>query len=359
MTDNPIAAIDSGPAPSLSATAKIRAALQPFSFNRLSGLYVWAAIFVLFALWVPNTFLTETTWKNIAASQAVTAMITLGLLVPLAAGIFDLSVGYTVGLSAMLSAYLVHHGFDTGSAIVVVLFVGVVIGIFNGILVVAIGINSFIATLGVGSVLLAMTGWVSGNESIVGLPASFDQIGIAQPLGIPIPVFYLVVVAIVLWYVLEHSPAGRYLYSIGGGEEAARLAGVPVKRLGFLALIASALIASVAGVVVTGKLGAGDPSVGPSYLLPAFAAAYLGATQVKPGRFNVVGALIATYLLATGVTGLQLAGASFWVTDLFNGLVLILALTLARLQGQLRLGRFSRKSTPKRPVKISGKVGTD
>ncbi|MCW3023155.1 MAG: lsrD [Conexibacter sp.] len=304
--------------------------------SRVSALYTWVVIIIVFSIWIPETFLTTLTWENIAASQAITAMLTLGLLFPLAAGVYDLAVGQTLGFAAVLSAYLVNHGFGTASAIAVTLLAGLCVGVVNGVLIVGVRINSFIATLGVSSVLLAIVGAMSNNIQITGLPSSFERLAGAQPLGIPIAVMYLVVLAVVAWYALERSPFGRYLFAIGGAEEAARLAGVPTRRLMFAALLISSTTAALAGVVLTAKLTAGDPAAGPSYLLPAYAAAFLGATQFTPGRFNVIGALTATYLLATGVAGLQLTGAKFWVTDLFNGVVLLIALSLPMVQGRLR-----------------------
>jgi ribose transport system permease protein len=319
-------------------------AMKLLSPSRVSAIYTWIVIVIVFSVWIPNTFLTELTWKNIAASQAITAMVTLGLLFPLAAGVYDLAVGQTLGFAAVLSAYLVNHGFDTASAIAVTLAAGLCVGAINGALIVGVRINSFIATLGVSSVLLAVVGAMSNNVQITGLPASFQDMAGAQPLGIPIPVIYLAVLAVLAWYALEHSPLGRYLFAIGGAEEAARLAGVPTRRLVVVALLISSVTAAFAGIVLTGKLTAGDPAAGPGYLLPAYAAAFLGATQFTPGRFNVIGALTATYLLATGVAGLQLTGAKFWVTDLFNGLVLIIALALPMIQGRLRLRRSAERA---------------
>jgi ribose transport system permease protein len=312
--------------------------------TRISAIYTWGVIIIVFSIWIPNTFLTELTWKNIAASQAITAMVALGLLFPLAAGAYDLAVGQTLGFAAVLSAYLVNHGFGTGSAVAITLAAGLCVGLVNAALIVGFRVNSFIATLGVSSVLLAIVGALSNQVQITGLPDSFKDMAGAEPLGIPIPIIYLVVLATVAWYALERSPFGRYLFAIGGAEEAARLAGVPTRRLVLAALLVSSVTAAFAGIVLTGKLTAGDPAAGPSYLLPAYAAVFLGATQFTPGRFNVAGALTATYLLATGVTGLQLTGAKFWVTDLFNGLVLIVALTLPMLQRRVHLRRSARRA---------------
>lgn len=331
------------------ARSRARAFFSAFSFTRVSGLYVWAALIILFALWVPDTFMTGTTWKNIVSSQAVTAMLTLGLLLPLAAGVYDLSIGSMLGLAAVLSAYLVNHGFSTGMAILVVLAVGICVGLINAALVVGLKINSFIATLGVGTVLTAMIGAISGNQQIIGLPKAFQDIGGAELLGLPIPVFYLLVLAIIGWYLMERAPFGRYLFAIGNGREAARLAGVRTNLHAAIALVLCATTAAIAGVVLTGKLGAASPDLGPAYLLPAYAAAFLGATQITGGRVNVIGALIATYLLQTGITGLQLAGADFWVADLFNGVALLLALVLSRFQRRVRLWKRRSDDAEKQP----------
>lgn len=176
-----------------------------------------------------------------------------------------------------------------------------------------------------------------------GVAETLQSLGTAQPLGIPVAFLYLVVLAAVAWYLLEHAPFGRQLQAIGGGKEAARLAGVPTRSYTFVALVISAGTAGIAGMVATASLGAASPDTGSAYLLPSFAAAILGATQVKPRRYNVVGTLVAIYLLAAGVTGLQLYGANLWATSLFNGLALILAVSLALHQHRLRLPRIFRR----------------
>jgi ribose transport system permease protein len=305
----------------------------------ISGVYVFVLFIIIFSFWLPGTFPTATNWKNIASSQAVTAIVSLGLLLPLAAGTFDLSIGSTLGTASVLAASLMKHHVDPTVAILITLGAGAVIGSINGTLVALVGLDSFIATLGMSSVLTAVILKVSNSRQIVGLPEGFQSLTAGHPLGIPIQVFYLAVVALVLWYVLERSPFGRYLFAIGGAREAARLAGVPTKRYVFVSLVGCSVMASLAGIIVTANIGAASPEIGPSYLLPAFAAAFLGATQFKSGRFNVPGTLLATYLLATGVTGLQLAGASEWVTSLFNGVALIIAVALAGFAGRLKVWR--------------------
>lgn len=288
-------------------------------------------LFILvFGVWAPNTFLTTFTVKAIAGEQAVTAIIALGLLFPVAAGALDLSVASIVGFSALFVAWLMGiHGLDTVPAILLTLFVGVVIGVCNGVMVVIFRISSIIATLATFSVLTGLTSAVSAYE-IGNLPATFKSIGQNSVAGLAPEFWYMLVLAVVLWYVLEHTPLGRRIYATGGGAEAARLAGVRVKRLTFATFVVSAVVASAAGILVTAELGAGDPTVGPGYLLPVFAAVFLGATQFK-SRPNVWGTVVAVFVLATGVQGLQLVSNEFWVADVFNGVALAAAVGLAGL----------------------------
>jgi ribose transport system permease protein len=151
-------------------------------------------------------------------------------------------------------------------------------------------------------------------------------------------VYLMLAVGLVVWYVLERTPAGRRVYATGGSIEAARLTGVRTSTVIVLALCTCGLIAALCGVIVASRVGAGEPTTGPGYLLPAFSAAFLGSTQFRGGRFNVWGTIVAVYVLATGVKGLQLAGAPVWIPDLFNGVALLVAVGLAKYQrapGQL------------------------
>jgi len=314
---------------------------QRLRLNTMSALYLLVAELIIFALWLPETFLTTTTLQGILNEQAVTALVAVGLVLPLAAGAFDLSVGACVGMAAIVITRLtVVDGWNVFAAVAVTLAVGLLIGAVNGFLVVVAKIDSFITTLAMSSVLAAAILAVSGNRPAVGVPEGLTKLGATQIFGIQLPVFYLAVLALVVWFVLEHTTVGRYIYATGGGIDAARLAGVRTGRILAGVLVCSAAIAALAGIVVTARVGAGSPDVGPPYLLPAFAAAFLGATQFKPGRYNVLGTVLAVYVLAVGVKGLQLAGAPFWLPDLFNGVALLLAVGLTTYE---RRGLVSRK----------------
>jgi ribose transport system permease protein len=325
---------------------------RALSFRNISALYIFAVMFIIFSIWVPDTFLDWDTWKAMIDSQAVTAILAVGLVIALSAGVFDLAIGTELGFGSIFVAwFLVDKGVGVVPAIALTLLGGAVIGLINGLLVVKARIDSFIATLGMSSVLLAVIAWVSDSQQILGVPSSFQKIGTTEILGLTPSVYLMLIVGLAVWYVLEKTPLGRRIYATGGNIEAARLAGVRVAAVVIGALIACATIASFAGVLVTANLSAGDPTVGPGYLLPAFSAAFLGSTQFRGGRFNVWGTLVAVYVLATGVKGLQLAGAPIWIPDLFNGAALLLAVGLAKWETTAtragavrRFLRFDRRS---------------
>jgi ribose transport system permease protein len=306
---------------------------RTLSFRNVSALYVFVVIFGVFSLWVPETFLAGDTWKALLDSQAVTALLAIGLVIALSAGVFELAIGVELGFGAILVAWLLSkQGVAIGPAVALTVLAGAVIGLVNGLLVVKARIDSFIATLGMSSVLLAMIAWVSSSQQILGLSEGFQDIGTTEILGITLPVYIMLVTALAVWYVLDRTPLGRRIYATGGNIEAARLAGVRTELVMVGCLVACAAIAACAGILVSSRLGTGDPTIGPAYLLPAFAAAFLGSTQFRGGRFNVWGTVVAVYVLAAGVKGLQLAGAPIWIPDLFNGVALLIAVGMAKYQ---------------------------
>ncbi|MDX6653903.1 MAG: ribose transport system permease protein [Solirubrobacterales bacterium] len=299
--------------------------------NDVSLLLIWAILILLFGLLRPETFLTSLTFKTVAADQAITAIMALSLLLPLAAGIFDLSIGGVMGICVVLVCWFQSSlGMAVVPAIALTLASGFLIGGINAFVIVRLRVDSFIATLGMQSILLAAIQWISGGQQITtGIGEGFKKLGSTALFGITLPFWYMIVVALVLWYVMTYRQTGRYLYAIGSNREGARLAGVRTDRLTVISLLTCSTVAALAGVVFAAKIGSASLEAGPPYLLPAFAAAFLGATQFRARQFNVLGTLIAVYVLATGVKGLQLIGAPFWVNDLFNGVALIIAVAFA------------------------------
>ncbi|MEE4545891.1 ABC transporter permease [Streptomyces sp. V4-01] len=319
------------------------------AFRNVSALYLLVLMVVVFSVWVPDTFLTSGTWRSLLSDQAVTCLVAVGLVVPTAAGVIDLAIGAEVGLGAILVARLLVGHVPTPVAVVLSLLAGAAVGLFSWLMITKARVPSFIATLAVSSLLAAATAWISSSQQIVDLPAGFGRLGTGQLLGITYPVYVMLGVAVLLWYVLERTPAGRRVYATGGNAQAAALAGVRPSRVILFALVTSGAVAGLAGLLLTSQLSTGDPTVGPGYLLPVIAAVFLGSTQFRGGRFNVWGTVVAAYTLAVGVKGLQLAGLPIWIPDLFNGAALLAAVGLAAWRRtpatRVRDGKKSRRRT--------------
>lgn len=304
--------------------------------GQASAVYLLVLILVLFSLWIPETFLTDATFKLVLSDQVIVGMLALAVIIPLSAGAFDLSCGANLAFSLVIISWLEAN---TGLNGFVSCLAGVgaagVAGFVNGLITVRFHVNSFIATLGTSQVLAAAGLYVSDNKQIVGVFSDrFLSFGRGELLGLPVVVFYLVALAIVVWYVLEWTPLGRRLRATGANVEAARLAGVRTNRITWGALVASGVVSGLAGAVFATKVGTYSNGFGTPLLFPAFAAVFFGATQFQR-RANVWGTIVAVYALAFGVKGLQLAfqdGVS-WITPLFNGFALLVAVVLASRQG--------------------------
>jgi ribose transport system permease protein len=297
---------------------------------------VLVVMVVVFSILIPDTYPTWRNAKAILTSESTVLMVSLGLLVPAVVGEFDLSVGSMVAFSSIEMA-LLSASMAWPLALVIVLLSAIAIGLVSGLLVVKLGVSSFIATLGMSTLLGGGSLWISGGSAVTeNIPESLTNLGQNELLGIPLPIIYVAVLAIIGWYIFNHMPIGRKLYATGGNRTAAELSGVRTKRLVVCSFLASAAVAALAGIVTMMQAGSGSPSVGPELLLPSFAAIFLGSTTIIPGRFNVVGTVVGILLLAVGVSGLQQLGAEYYVVPLFNGGVLLLAVALSRLLAKER-----------------------
>jgi ribose transport system permease protein len=327
------------------------------ALGRFGLVAVLLIVIALFSLLLPGKYLTWLNLETIAANQATTLMLALAILLPLIAGEFDLSIAANFGVCQLLAAGLIiEQGLPWGLAIVVTALVGGVIGLANGILIVGLRINSFIATLGMATILSGCTTWYSQGRIITGdLAGGFLKIGQTRLFGgsLSIAVVYAIVLAFILWTGLTYIASGRHLYATGGGRIAAVLLGIRTQRLIVAAFAIGGMIAGLTGVITASQLGSGQPELGPSYLLPAYAGAFLGATTIIPGQFNVWGTVIGVYLLGAGVSGLQKLGIPSYVQDFFNGGALLIAVagsgyvTRRRLSGPV--GRLGRRPKPEPP----------
>jgi ribose transport system permease protein len=306
-----------------------------FKIGQLGGKLALPAVAVLlvigFSAALPSTFATSATWTSILDAQGVTALLALGLTLVVAVGEFDLSVGYGVGLMHILAVGLiVQQGLPWPVAAIAVIGAGLLLGLINGVLVQFVNINSFIATLGTGTLAYAVANWYTGGNQITGnLPSGFTSIFFGSVFGVPAPLVYIAGLLLVVWLALEYTPTGRYMYALGANRQAAQLARIPVKRYVVGSFVAAGGITGLSGVILASQLQVGDVSVGPDYLLPVFTAAMLGSTTIRPGRANPLGTIIAIATLGIGVAGIDQLGAGYWITPLFDGATLIIGVGVA------------------------------
>lgn len=304
--------------------------------ERYGGVILLALLFAYFSITLTDKFLTTENLIGVLSNQAITAVIALGLLIPLATGVFDISIGGTMTLAVIVSTWLFQTtsgSMPVPAAILITLLMGVAIGLVNGGLVIGLRVDPFIATIGTSTILLGISEAIANGTTIShDIPSSFTDIARATIGTVPITVIYAIALGLLLWYVLDYTPFGRKIYATGQGRDAAQLSGVRTGRIIVCGYIVSGVFAALAGVLYASRLGSGPPGVGAGYLLPSYAVAFLGATMIRPGRFNVPGLFVAIAIIAIGINGLQLDGIAFWVVEVFQGGALLLAVVISQLR---------------------------
>jgi len=307
----------------------------------LPGIFILVLLF--FGLWdkTGSTFSRIANFQEVGSSQAYLGILALASIIPLVCGQFDFSVGPIAGVSQVATAAAMSR-FHAPLAVAILIGIafGALIGLNNGNVIARIGVNSLIVTLGTSGILLGLVNWYTSGQSIsLGISPTLINFGSTNLLGIPKVCFLLLAVALLVYYLLQHTPFGRYLTSVGSNRQAARLVGLRVERLTLMAFVLSGALAGLAGVLLVARTGSANPQIGTlPDTLQALAAVFLGATCIRPGRFNVLGAMIAIYFIAFSVTGLQIAGVATWINDVFNGAALFIAVVLSTAIGRRRTG---------------------
>ncbi|MGV1760666.1 ABC transporter permease [Rhizobium sp. P44RR-XXIV] len=350
-----------------NALEPTRSELSAMSFGQkiqrllpVYGLVILTALLILlFSIMLPQTFPTMLNLRSIVSDKTIIAILSLAAMIPMAAGRIDLTIGYGIVLWHVLAISLqTMFGLPWPIAVLIVILLGAFTGFLNGLLVEIAKIDSFIATLGTGTVLYAIALWHTGGRQVVGmLPQGFYALNGTMVFGLPITGIYVLALAFVMWIVLEYLPIGRYIYAIGANPKAAALNGIPVRRFVIGAFVTSGTLAAIAGVLLASKLRIGQASVGLEYLLPALVGAFLGSTTIKPGRVNVWGTMIGVIILAVGIAGIQQFGGSFYVEPLFNGVTLLVAIGIAGYAQRRRshAGRMAPVQAPQLSAKPTEK----
>lgn len=298
--------------------------------QRYALVFVLAAVLVFFSMYGPTSdvYLTQANVVTVLGNQTVGLIVALAAVIPLTANVLDLSVGAVAGLSSVIAAgAMAKEDWPAWAAILLAITVGTGVGALNGWLVTRFRFDPIIETLAVGMLITGATTWYTNGTPISGnLPQGLTDFGSLNWLGVPRLMFVLVPVVLATWYLTEHTPFGRSLAAIGSNRSAAGLVGIRVDRTIATSMAMSGFLASVAGILLVARSGSADTQSGPSYLFPALAAVFLGATAIKPGFPNVLGTVVGAFFVAFTVSGLNIAGTSLWAPNVFNGASLLVAL---------------------------------
>lgn len=318
----------------LRQRGRIRAVFE--TITPYGSIVVLIALTAYYAERYSSIFWTASNIKQLLAGTAPLAIVAGGLTVALISLDFDLSIGALITLSGLTTALLLQKHVALVPTVAIVLALGVVTGLANGIVVLRLGVSAFIATLAAQWILDGLGTWWSGGGSVNVADAGFTSWGTSSVAGIPIPVVVMGVFYIILWVALERTTLGRKVYAVGANEEAARLGGIPAVKVRLAAFVLCSVSAAVAGLLLTSQLDSAQPGVGDPLLLQAFAAAFLGAVTIRLGHFNVLGTAVGVLILAVLSNGAAIAGTQGYVVDLIQGGILIAAVAIAGASGTLK-----------------------
>jgi ribose transport system permease protein len=300
--------------------------------QRYSLVLIWIAMVLLLVILVPSNIGLDSAFRAVLGQQTPLIFLGLAVVLTMAVGEFDLSFAAIYGISAVaVPVLVVLYGWPYPLAVVAALLLAAALGAVNALLVVGMGINSVVVTLGVSSVAGGLAFLISRETTVSGLDPSLSALSLTRFLGLPLIFWYGIVLVAIVAYVMSATPLGRHMLFVGSNRSVAKLAGVSVARVRVGAYVASALISGFGGVVIATGLGGFNPATSMTLLMPTFAAVFLGTVAVIPGRFNPIGMAIAAYFLLSGVFGLQLLGLTGWITEVFFGVALIAAVAISHI----------------------------
>ncbi|MBN9070752.1 MAG: ABC transporter permease [Rhizobiales bacterium] len=311
---------------------RAKTALGVFArYGTIIGLLLMVAVFSILS---PRAFPTYGNFINVLNQASLAMIIAGGLTMAVIVGELDLSVGYAASLHGVLvTGLIVHDKLPIPVALLIVLALGALIGVANGLIVTKLKVNSVIATLGVGTILVGLSFAYSAGVPIVsGVPESFLQLALGRWLfGIPNPIIVMAIVLGGLWLLVERTAIGQEIQAVGGYPSAARLAGINVDRIKILGFVLSGMCAALTGTLLAARLGSGTTNAADSYLLTAFAAVFLGSATLRDGEFHILGTFIGALIIVLGFNGLNIFGAPTFSQFVFQGAILIVAVGLASL----------------------------
>lgn len=309
--------------------------------GRFGLLIILALVILTFSVWKPDTFLAWANFQGTFEQQAIILMVALAAVLTLVVGEFDLTVGANAGMASIFTVGLSENqGLSPWLAIAAAVAMAGAVGLTNGLIVTRLGVNSFITTLGMATLIAGFNQLYTGGLDLNTSPEGLLSIGRADVFGVSAPVVVALATALVLIIVLQKLPVGREFIAVGANRRAAELTGIQPDRKVVLAFTLGGAVAGLGGAFYGASLGSAGLATGATLLLPAFAAAFLGATVITPGRYNVLGTIIAVLVLAFTVSGLEQVGVDPWAQFVLQGAALIAAVALSSWAIKLRTARL-------------------
>ena len=325
-------------APQVTAPAATPSERTPVSQLLWQGgtLLALVALIILFGALRPGAFLSFGNVRNILAQIAILAIIAAAQTVVMVVGDFDLSVGVTATLAGASASALMVAGWSIPLSILAGLVVGTLVGVLNGILVAYMNLSAFVATLATLTSVGGLAFIVTGGTTLYGMPDDFSVIGQSRPLGLPLPIFFAVIVTLAVWAVLRFTTLGRRWYAVGGSAEVARLSGVNVRLARFLAFTVAGFLSAIGGIILVSRLASASATSANNYMLLAVAAVFLGMTLLRSGAANVGGTLVGVGIIGVMSNGLNIVGVSAYFQQVLTGIIIIAAVTLSSLKSRER-----------------------
>jgi len=303
-----------------------------FNLNRFGTLLAFIALCVGFSIAAPQAFASQANVYNLLQQMAVLSIVATAATLVMTIGEFDLSVGFSASLAAVICFALFGQSFDVFSAVLIALLAGVVAGAVNGVFIARFGIPSFVATLALGTILSGLAFGFSGGASMFkGIPDSFKLLGRGDIFGVPVLALWIVLVLGVASFVLTQTEFGRRLRAIGGNAQAARLAGLPVVRDVIVTFAIAGGLSALAGLLLASRLGSVQHTMGEPLLLPAYAAVFIGTTASPTGSPSVAGTLLGVAITGVLANGMTIVGIDPFIQKIMTGVIIIIAVLLRRV----------------------------
>lgn len=291
-------------------------------------------LIVVFGILNPGAFLSFGNMTNVFAQVAILTIIASGATVVMVTGHIDLSVGVTATLAGATASLLMIGGTAVPLAILAGVLAGTAVGVVNGILVAYLRISAIVATLATLTTVGGLSYIVTDGTTLYGMPDSFSWLGQARALGLPMPIYFAAIVALLVWVLLRYTTIGRQWYAVGGNAEVARLSGVNVRMNVLLAFTVSGFACSIGGIILVSRLSSASSTSANDYMMLAIAAVFLGMTVLKSGQANIGGTLVGVGIIGVLQNGLNIEGVNTYVQQVLTGVIIIAAVLMSSFKSR-------------------------